>query len=522
MQIVSNIILRKSRHIVSKGGFLNASRMVLKFRECFPRPDIHIFRFVFLLLSFILLITSCKKQLEVDTPVFNSNQITIYKNDASAASVLSGIYTKMSQGDLWRLSGYAGLSADELSLYSGSTSEIYLGYYRNALRSSSGSQNIGNDMWSIFYPFIYYSNEAINGLTVATELTPAVKQQLIGECKFVRAFSYFYLINLYGDVPYTTSTDYHVNSVLTKTSKDEIWKNIIADLKDARSLLSDNFLDATVSNVTSDRVRPTKWAASALLARAYLYTGAYAEAEIEATAVINNTTLFNLSPLDEVFLKNSNETIWQLEPVNYGVNTPDARFYILPSTGFSNDTPVYLSDTLIKNFEPGDLRMSNWVNSISLNGKVYNYPYKYRVNVLYQEVTEYTMVLRLAEQYLIRAEARINQSGKIADGILDLNVLRGRSRAAATTSVPDPLPPLSVNMTKESALSAVAHERRVELFTEWGHRWLDLKRTNKVNEVMSVITPQKGGVWNSNWQLYPIPVGELEKNKNIKQNQGYN
>jgi starch-binding outer membrane protein, SusD/RagB family len=70
-------------------------------------------------------------------------------------------------------------------------------------------------------------------------------------------------------------------------------------------------------------------------------------------------------------------------------------------------------------------------------------------------------------------------------------------------------------------LIAILHERQVELFTEWGHRWLDLKRTGNVNAVMSIVTPSKGGTWQATDQLFPIPQGDIDKNPNIIQNSGY-
>ncbi len=65
-------------------------------------------------------------------------------------------------------------------------------------------------------------------------------------------------------------------------------------------------------------------------------------------------------------------------------------------------------------------------------------------------------------------------------------------------------------MRYEDALTALYHERQVELFTEWGHRWLDLKRTKRIDAVMAPVTQQKGGAWNSNWQWYPLPQSEIQ------------
>ena len=122
------------------------------------------------------------------------------------------------------------------------------------------------------------------------------------------------------------------------------------------------------------------------------------------------------------------------------------------------------------------------------------------------------MVLRLAEQYLIRAEASAN-SGDLGGAIKDLNTIRSRAG----------LPPLANSLNRSQVLSAVAQERKVELFAEWGHRWFDLKRTGAIDSVMSIVTPQKlpGSKWNSYQQLYPISLTQLSYNPNLKQNPGY-
>lgn len=462
----------------------------------------------------VLCITSfsCKKQIQVGAPVTSVNEANVYNNDATAAAVLTGIYTNMSNsafpnGGITSTSLFCGLSADELTLYNAVANTNYIQYYTNSLTSSMGP---GYDFWSNIYPIIFVANSAILGLTNSSALTPAVKLQLLGEAKFIRAFCYFYLVNLYGDVPLVLETDYKINSALSRTTKSNVYQQIISDLKEARSLLSENYLDASVTRTTTERVRPTKWAATALLSRAYLYTVDFVNAEVMATEVISHSSSYTLNSLGSVFLKNSNEAIWQLQPVRAGTNTQDAVLFVIPDSGPNPVSfPVYLSSQLGASFEAGDGRKTAWMNSVTANGKIYYFPYKYKANTYGSPVTEYTMVLRLAEQYLIRAEARAQQ-GNLNGAINDLNVIRTRAGLSNTTA-----------STKTELLSAVLHERQVELFTEWGHRWLDIKRSEIVNGVMSVVTPQKGGSWNSNWQLYPIPLTELEHASNLSQNTGY-
>lgn len=163
------------------------------------------------------------------------------------------------------------------------------------------------------------------------------------------------------------------------------------------------------------------------------------------------------------------------------------------------------------------MRRSVWVDSTdyTLNNVTsrYLFPYKYKTGkhnrVPGGTATEYYMVLRLAEQYLIRAEANA-LGGQLGLAINDLNALRRRAG----------LGDLSNTLNKEQVLAAVAKERQTELFAEWGHRWMDLKRTGKATEVLSAI-PYKQP-WRGDYQLlYPIPVEEIRKDHFLTQNPNY-
>src|SRR5258708_3508739 len=235
-------------------------------------------RLVFGLLFLLFVQTGCKKLIEIPAPVTSISSANVFFSDATAAAVLTGIYTNMSSGNSGVNGGFYGiasiflypaLSADELTLYD-INNAAYLPYYSNELTNSNTGGS--SDYWTAIYPVIYVANSAIEGLNNNSALTPSVKQQLMGEAKFMRAFCYFYLVNLYGDVPLVTGTDYKLNAVLPRTSKAQVWQQVIRDLQDAENLLSTNYLDATLLNTTTERVRPTSWAATALLARTYLYT----------------------------------------------------------------------------------------------------------------------------------------------------------------------------------------------------------------------------------------------------------
>ena len=467
------------------------------------------------ILIFSCSISGCKKLVEVDAPVTSTNGKNVFTDDGTASAVLTSIYAKMSQmgpisTSTISTSVFTGLSSDELTLWVGANISSQ-NYYLNALTTSS---RLAPDYWSNYYPVIYSANAALEGLANSKSLTPLIKQQLTGEAQFIRAFSYFYLVNLYGAVPLAVSTDYEANRLLSRSSKVEVWKQIIADLKDAQNLLSDKYLNGDALTPYEagfeERVRPTKWAATALLARVYLYSGDDINAEAEATKLINNSIMYSIATLADVFKMNNTEAIWQLQPVNTGWNTEDARAFIIPTSGLNDfRNPVYLSNNLLNSFEIGDQRKSNWVDSVTISGTTYKFPYKYKSRTQNNPVTEYLVVLRLAEQYLIRAEARANQTN-IAGAQADLNVIRVRAALDPTTA-----------NDKSSLLTAIFHERQVELFTEWGHRWFDLNRTNTVDAVMTPITNQKGGTWQTTDKLYPIPLSELQKNPKLVQNPGY-
>ncbi|MBO9570991.1 MAG: RagB/SusD family nutrient uptake outer membrane protein [Chitinophagaceae bacterium] len=466
-----------------------------------------------IVLFFLLIVISgCKKLVEIDAPVSSVNQDNVYSNDATAISVLTGIYTVMSApGSV--LSGSSGismrvgLSADEWALSENVNDDKLIAYYRNALSINTSS---GSEFWEPLYKFVFYANSAIEGLSNSSTLTASVKSQLLGEARFVRAFSYFYLVNLFGDLPLVTSTDYNQNLQLTRSPKEKVYELIVSDLKEAIGILSSNYLNGSLQRYAggSERVRPTKWAAIALLSRVYLYTGDFDNAELQSSILIDNSALFSLPGLKDVFLKNNAEAIWQLQPTSNGWNTEDARFFVVNNVP-GNDKPVFLSESLLNAFETGDNRRSSWVRDTAIESDTVFYAYKYKSATFDDPVTEYQSVLRLGEQFLIRSEARA-QKNNISGAQSDLNVIRRRAGLSDTQAG-----------DKEGLLRAILQERRIELFSEWGHRWFDLKRTKQIDNVMSIVALLKGGQWESFKQLYPIPFIDIERNSKLIQNSGY-
>ncbi|MDR6782826.1 hypothetical protein ABIE26_000687 [Pedobacter africanus] len=458
-----------------------------------------------LLINGILFMSSCKKFLEIDSPKDSITPSELFANNEIATSTVTGIYSRIMATTLNPFSGseqsvgvLAGLSADELK----SHNPLHEAFYRNEVPSSSGYIEA---VWNNVYSGIYSANSILEGLQSPNGLSDDVRKQLEGEVKFIRAFSYFYLVNLFGDVPLNLTSDYRVNKIASKASKQKIYDQIIADLNDAENLLSSSY-------VTNERVRPNKWVAKAMLARVYLYLENWDLAAQKAKEVIDQKPTYELmDDLDKIFLKNSKEAIWQLMP-NAGSNTRDGAVYVLVSTPAN----ISLSEGLMKIFETGDNRKVKWTGIYTNSTGTYNYPYKYKIRTTTNGiVSEYSMVIRLAELYLIRAEARIN-NGNVSLGITDLNVIRQRPLPNGTPS--NSIPALPLDLNKSDALLALEKERRIELFCEWGHRWLDLKRSGRASTVLS---PLKGITWKDTDVLYPLPNAEITGNPNSGQNLGY-
>lgn len=443
-----------------------------------------------------LVLSSCEQFVDLDAPKTQIVNDKVFANDSGARAAVLGIFSQMISGSSFASGGtngitvIAGLSSDELNNHSTSQNNIAL--FNNNLTSLNSTAVSAN--WNDMYLFIYECNSILEGIERSNGVSKAIADQVIGEAKFIRAFTYFYLINLYGDVPLLTTTDYRVNRLATRTPKSEVYEKIESDLMHSQKLLLGDY-----SYSGEEKVEPNKWAATALLARVLLYQKKWIDAEFHSSALIESK-LFSLPSLSTVFLKNSEEAIWQLMPVLPGFNTNEAPILMITS----NPTRVSISSSVIANFESGDNRASSWLGSFTTAGKTYRFASKYKVRLRDQPVTEYYTVLRLAEQYLIRAEARAMQD-KLADAISDINVIRSRANLA---------PIDATGMSQQQVLDAIEHERRSELFVEWGHRWFDLKRSGKVDAVLGPAKPD----WQPKDALFPLPQADINANPNLIQN----
>lgn len=440
------------------------------------------------IISFFFLLTACDDFVDVPLPKNQLTSESVFNDKATAMAALKGIYANMRDGDIPSGLGFQmGLYADELNTVFLSSS-----FFDHIITPLDG---IVSAWWSRTYNLIYTANSVIEGVENSQLISLEDKNQLIGEAMFIRGYLHFLLVDIYGAIPYISTSDYIVNTVVFREAEDIVYNRIIADLVEASNLLG--------ADISSERLQAYDAVVDALLAKVYLYTQQWSLSEEMASNVISK---FTIEPdLNQVFLKNASGSIWQFKPRAEGENSRDGRDFIFIN---SPGAKSVLSESLLNTFEPGDQRKVNWIGTIVNGSNTWRHTFKYKESGVTSSSLEYQVVFRLAEQYLIRAEARAQLGNNIVGAQEDLNVIRNRAGLPNTTAT-----------TKSALLDDIFHERQVELFTEQGHRWFDLKRAEKAGEVLAPIKPN----WQNRDVLFPIPESEILLNPNLlPQNDGYN
>ncbi|MCK0130835.1 RagB/SusD family nutrient uptake outer membrane protein [Flavobacteriaceae bacterium F08102] len=457
-----------------------------------------------------ILSVGCEEFIEIDTPRDQIATDKLFSTDLTATAAMNGIYSEIERYSSTfngELEQYLGMASDEVETYD-FFQDIKDLQANNILAENSWITGLWNDP----YRTISSANLIIENVKDNPKLSSEVRDQLHGEALFFRAFAHFHLVNIYGPVPYANTSNVHVLNEMPREPVETVYTKIIADLIEAKSLMLEDY-----SHAGNERVRANKSAAEAMLAKAYLYTEQWDKAEIEATAVITNP-MYEIEPnLNDVFLANSKETILKLNNEDEQ-QTAYGQIFVMSTEGFAGSQPpgrlpfagsYPLTEGLLNAFETGDLRLKDWVGIKTYNSVDYYFPYKYKKTTwsttsMTGPNEEFTL-FRLAEQYLIRAEARAQQDN-IPGAQADLNKIRNRAGLLNTTA-----------NDKASLLDAIAHERRIELMLEGGNRWYDLKRTGKIDAVMGPLKTD----WESTDAFFPIPPQEIIVNDNLTQNEGY-
>lgn len=445
---------------------------------------------------FAMGLCGCSDFVELDPPKNTLVSEAVFNDPATVESALANLYHSMREegmvsGD-FGLTPLLGIYSDEMDYYGNNAHYAQLYHHNVTVQNSTISE-----WWSQAYHLIYAANDIIAGVEASQLLGSSDVDRFKGQALFVRAYIHSLLLSLFGDIPYVTTTDYQTNNRIGRLSVAEVYERIISDLTKAVGLLGEDEV------ISGERVVPDHYTVRALLARMALHTSQWELAGRSASFLIEAFSLE--SDLDEVFLKGSEETIWQLKAGESPRNTEEADELVIQ---FLPVQRYALSENLLDAFEEGDGRFKHWTDSISDEDSTISFHYAHKYKALFTETEslEYSIVFRLAEQYLIRAEARA-RLGDLEGALRDLNTIRNRAGLGNITT-----------NSLDELLDAIFKERQVELFVERGHRWFDLKRSGRAKRVLGAIKPN----WRDTDILLPIPETELEINPNLlPQNPGY-
>lgn len=356
----------------------------------------------------------------------------------------------------------------------------------------------------------------------------ATKDRIIGEAKCMRAYCYFTLVQLYGDVPIRTKVVTNSGEIsIDRGPQTEVYQLIFEDIQEAEDKLPKE---------SQDMGRANKYVAKAIMARIYLtsagfplnMTENYVKARDKALEVIHDGGYSLMPSFDKVFKteRYTAETIWA---ELFDAPNISSKMHTMTAPVESQTANLLPTDAFIATFESGDYRKEWGIQPGYVNAKgkqvVKRTYYNKYINEEYLEqempasntgiLPWQTQLFRLAEMYLIAAEAENEVNGP-ANAYQYINTIRARARADKNdlTQVPD-----LKNISKEGFREAVLLERKHELFCE-GLAWYDLKRTQTFSTVQEARGDQLNapiGLFNNTW---PLPDFEI-LNNNIPQNPDY-
>ena len=445
-------------------------------------------KYIILSLSGFFLVTSCDRQLDV-TPEQSIVTDKVISTPENINNILIGTYAITGRADL--LGGDVQMYADLL----GNSNYLYwYGTYaslRNIYTKSIVSDNAYvRDTWQYAYKAIYQTNVILDNLNIVTNADD--KNRIEGEAKFLRAINYFELVRFYGKqyVAGTNNTQLGVPIILdskidfsgdlsvARNTVEEVYTQVIKDLTGAITKLpSDNSYYADV------------YSAKALLARVYLQKGDYANARTMANDIITNSGKSLVTNFEGAFNtgENTSEDLFAMQVTSQsGIN--DLNTFYADEIYGGRGGDIAVRDEYVDLFEASDVRGDFFY----YNGD------GDRLSAKFKNQFGNVHVIRLAEMYLIRAEANLALSTSVgATPLSDINLVRNRAHASSLSAVTQ---------------ADIMKERSRELGFE-GFLIHDIKRTKGNVSALS---------WSSDRLVFPIPVREMQVNSKLVQNPGYN
>jgi len=418
-----------------------------------------------------------------------------------------------------------------------------------------------HDTWNHSYNLILRCNLVIGRIDDITFNNEKVKMQYKAEAMFLRALMYFYMNRIFGgyglngELLGVVKVDKEITQAeayeLGRVSLQEMYDLVVEDLKFAAANLPESYSSVDVGRVTRS-------GATAMLGKVYMTMAGYPlnkgneyyTKSIEQFKTVINDSRFSLVPsykdLFEVSNKNTSESLFEIQYKkgapegltgspwnnNFAPRFSDKEVVLVGDKGGVNAPTQDMSDA----YETGDPRKyvcmrDGWTNAKTGAWETDKYVCKYYdVSTSKDDNDNNWIELRLADVYLLYAEALVRTGGDKQEAIMYVNKIRERAR----NTPGDPEIAAPADLLKDLALSdyssddalllAIEKERRIELAFE-NHRWFDLVRTGRAKEVM-ITEQRKDGypefTWSDDALAYPIPMTVMQSNpEKIIQNKGY-
>lgn len=445
--------------------------------------------------------TACDGVLNQDSSNELSEEIAI--SDArSAEAAVAGLYNQLQDANYY---GRNFLIMSDVSSDQGQSIGTW-DFYRemDTYQNSTGNTEIGY-FYSRAYRTVYVANTILSLVPGLSDLTETQRSTMLGEAYFVRGLAYFDLLRTFGGFPDVVGTLGFAPAVESergqvtspaRLSLAESYAAVEADLLQAESLLPSS----------ADRSRASKSAAQALLSRLYLYTKDFTSCIRYADLVINdgNYTL-NPSYTDIFATKLTTESVFELTYNN--ADQSGIRNWYFPTTeGGRGDLACHTSFVEKASADADDIRGTLY--AIEPSQGVY-YPTKYNKTGNIDNIH----VVRIAEMYLNRAEAKARGGSDLEGALADLNQIRRRAGVQELQ--------LTDVMT---LIEAIWAEQQLEFAFE-GHSFFDLVRTEKIFDVVQSVprlnSPTTISFTDIERALFPIPLFEMNANSNMVQNPAY-